>query len=509
LKQKIRNANLYGDSPKGWKLHDASSEPNGSDGDHPDDNDLDNSEDRPVRYSDDALANAFSEKFAATLKYVPAWGWLEWAGERWRRIFEVLVMDRARPICRSAAQQCLEDPDVNPTTRERLARSIASARTVAAVERLARGDWRHYTEVSSWDADLWSFNTPGGTVDLKTGALRNHRREDFITKISNATPTGDCPQWLAFLKRVTAANQELQDYLQRLAGYSLVGDPLEECLDFFHGKGGNGKGTYLDTLQFIFGEYGTTAATETFLEKKGERHPCDVAKLAGARLVVAQEVDEGQYWDESKIKSMTGRDVLTARFMRQDFFDFKPQFTLIIAGNHKPALKTVDASIRRRFHLVPFSVEIPVGEQDVELKERLRGEADGILKWIVQGCIDWQRQRLNPPNVVLTATADYLQEEDTIELWLSECCIQGKEFEEPSSPLYESFRRWKQERGEKPPGQKTFTNRLVERGFERDRNSAARTIAGLRLTDEEAAIVNKIIEDREAGRQRKEWWNRD
>jgi P4 family phage/plasmid primase-like protien len=463
---------------------------------------------RPTKYSDDALADIFSAQQEHSLRYVPHWGWLEWTGQRWRRIADVLVMERARPICRNQADLCKQDDDITPKVRHGLARALASAKTAAAVERFARGDRRHYAEVGQFDADVWLFNTPGGTIDLKTGKLQPHRQEDLITKISNATPKGDCPRWKVFLERVTGGNAELQGYLRRLCGYALVGDPREECLDFFYGSGGNGKGTFLATLEYVFGEYATVAGAETFTESKGEKHPCDVAKLAGARLVISNEIDEGQRWDEARIKTLTGRDVMTARFMRQDFFDFVPQFTLIIAGNHKPALKTVDESIRRRLHLVPFEVTIPVEQQNTNLKTELRTEANGILAWAVQGCLEWQRRRLDPPEIVLAATAEYLASEDTFGLWIEECCRTEHDAEERTAYLYESFRRWKTERGEPVAGLKTFTTKLTERGFERDRDMHGWKMYGLHLRPEERRTVQTAINERRAAEGKHEWWNR-
>jgi putative DNA primase/helicase len=382
--------------------------------------------------------------------------------------------------------------------REGLARALASAKVIAACVKLAATDLRHYREVSQFDRNLWLFNTLDGTIDLKTGELRPHRREDLITKIANATPRGTCPQWMDFLKRVTDDNLELQSYLQRLAGYAMCGDPSEECLDFFYGEGGNGKGTFLKTLQYIFGEYSTTAQTETFLEAKGERHPTDLAKLAGARLVVAQEIDEGQHWNEVRLKTLTGRDEITARFMRRDLFDFIPQFTLIISGNNKPALKTVDEAWRRRFHLIPFEVCIPKAEQNPSLKTELQKEADGILMWCLSGCLEWQRQRLSPPPIVLSATDEYFEAEDTFEMWLAECCLREHlGYQERKAMAYASHRHWKQERGEKPPGMKTFSQRMQKHGFQLGQETSgerARVFQGLRLTDEERRTVKAILE---------------
>ena len=503
LLAKAQGARRYGTEPIGGLLDVGSDrisqrreisivEPTEPTGTERDDSQDDN--DRPEGYSEDALTDRFSRTYGNDLKFIPSWGWMGWDSTRWKRIPDVIVMERARQVCRLIAEQCKDDPDVKRAPS--LARSIASAKTVAAVVRLACGDSRHFVNVEEWDVDPWLFNTPGGTIDLKTGRLRRHQREDRITKIANATPQGDCPKWLAFLDRVTGGNVELQAYLQRLAGYALVGDPMEECLDFCYGPGGNGKGTFLSSLQYMFGEYATTAGTETFVESKGDKHPCDLAKLAGARLVISNEIDQGQRWDEARIKNLTGRDTITARFMRKDFFDFIPQFTLIISGNHRPSLKTVDESIRRRFHLVPFDVTIPAEEQNTSLKDELRAEADGILRWALQGCLDWQQQRLNPPEIVLEATAEYLASEDVFEMWLSECCKRGDGFEELSGWAYESFRQWKLTRGEGVPGHKKFSEQLTELGYELKRTNKERKVFGLRLTNDERNLVEPIIEER-------------
>ena len=197
------------------------------------------------------------------------------------------------------------------------------------------------------------------TVELRTGTVRPPRREDYCTKSGAVAPGGDCPMWLKFLAVVTDGNEKLQQYLQRVAGYCLTGSTREHAMFFLHGTGANGKGVFISTLTGIWGDYAAVAPMETFIESHSDRHPTELAKLRGARLVVAQETEQNRRWAESKIKSLTGGDKITARFMRQDFFEYTPQFKLMIAGNHKPSLRGVDEAIRRRIHLVPFAVTIP------------------------------------------------------------------------------------------------------------------------------------------------------
>ena len=233
---------------------------------------------------------------------------------------------------------------------------------------------------------------PDAIMDLKTGRHRASSPGDYCTKQTTVSAGGECPLWDAFLKRVTNDDAELAAFLQRICGYCLTGSTKEHALFFLHGTGANGKSVFIDTVAGILGDYHRTAPIETFTASPTDRHPTDIASLRGARLVTAVETEEGRRWDESKIKALTGGDMIAARFMRQDFFEYRPQFKLVIAGNHKPGLRSVDEAIRRRFHLIPFNVTIPEGERDLELAEKLRAEWPGILAWMIEGCLDWQRQ---------------------------------------------------------------------------------------------------------------------
>ena len=185
-----------------------------------------------------------------------------------------------------------------------------------------------------------------------------------------------------------------------MVGYCLTGSIRDHALFFLYGTGGNGKGVLLNTCHDILGDYSAIAAMETFTASKADRHPTDLAMLRGARAVIAQETEDGQRWAESRIKALTGGDAISARFMRQDFFTFKPAFKLLIAGNHKPSLRNVDEAVKRRFNLLPFTVTISKDERDPELAEKLKGEWPGILAWAIEGCLEWQRIGLCPPNAV-------------------------------------------------------------------------------------------------------------
>lgn len=326
------------------------------------------------------------------------------------------------------------------------------------------------------------LNTPNGTVDLRTGAIRPHNPADHLTKIAAVSPGGECPIWLAFLNRVTASDKELQAFLKRVMGYALTGSTRDHALFFAHGSGGNGKGVFLNTMTRLLGDYATVAPMETFTATASDRHPTDLASLRGARLVSAQETEEWRRWAEAKIKILTGGDPISARFMRQDFFTFQPQFKLVIAGNHKPSLRAVDEAIRRRFHLIPFVVNIPASERDPELPEKLKSEWPGILAWAIEGCLEWQRIGLQPPAVVREATEKYLSEEDSFALWIDECCEVDQKAKETSAALFASWNAWAERNGEATWTKKRFSQAMEQRGFEAFRTKDARGHVGLHLT---------------------------
>lgn len=217
-----------------------------------------------------------------------------------------------------------------------------------AVEHLAQADRRIAATAEQWDADPWLLNTPAGTIDLRTGTTTAHSYSDYLTKITGVSSCDSCPTptWLAFLKRITDNDESLVAYLQRMAGYGLTGSTQEHALFFLYGTGANGKSTFVNALTNCLGDYHRAAPIETFTALEQERHPTDLAGLRGARLVIATETEEGRRWAESKIKALTGGDKISARFMRQDFFDYNPQFKMIIAGNHKPGLRSVDEAKR-------------------------------------------------------------------------------------------------------------------------------------------------------------------
>jgi putative DNA primase/helicase len=335
--------------------------------------------------------------------------------------------------------------------------------------------------VDQLDSDLWLINDPDGTTELKTGKTREHRREDYITKSTAVAPGGDCPLFRKFLDTIFDGDCDLIDYVQKVLGYCLTGETREHALFFLYGTGANGKSVLLSTVSGLLDRYCKTAGFETFAASSSPGHPTDIAGLRGARLVICSEVEQGRRWAESKIKSLTGGDRIEARFMRQDFFEFVPQFKLMIAGNHKPSLRNVDEAIRRRMHLIPFAVTIPEKDRDKHLADKLRAEWPGILKWIIEGCTRWQEEGLEKPEAVARATDEYLAAEDVVLTWMDEKCELGKSFEATSEALFGSWRDWAERNNEFVGTQKAFSQKLVEHGLQSRHTMKGMAYIGIKL----------------------------
>src|ERR1700678_3481047 len=277
----------------------------------------------PPAFSDDALAQRFADRHEGALRFIAAWGqWFRYNGKVWRQDDTLHAFDLARRICREASAEC--------NGKEGVKAALASAKTVAAVERLARSDRRIAATIDQWDAEPWLLNTPDGVIDLRSGRLRPHRGDDYMTKITAVGPGGDCPIFLAFLHRISGSDPELVAYFRREVGDALTGSTREQSLFFGYGTGANGKGVLLSTVAGILADYHRTAPIETFTVTNGDRHPTELAMLRGARLVTATETEEGRQWAEARVKQLTGGDRVPARFMRQDFFEYLPQFKLFI-----------------------------------------------------------------------------------------------------------------------------------------------------------------------------------
>lgn len=434
--------------------------------------------------SHDTLALDLSKAgFTKDARYVSSIGkWYFWSGYHWRADDRLLHMTAIRDFIRVKAQKLVEwaekksaslpsaaDVDKLMKWAKDNAKALKQAGSVTAVENVARSNADLVATIEQFDADLMKLGTPNGTVDLTTGELIEPQRGHWITKLTAVSPAERSVKpelWLKFLDRIFDGNQEIIDFMQRAAGYALTGRTDEHKLLFLFGTGSNGKSVFLNTIYGIMGDYAKRAAAQTFLNSHGDRHPTDLAGLMGARLVAGSELPAGKAWNESVIKDLTGGDVITARFMRQDFFDFMPQFTLFIAGNHRPSFSGIDEAIRRRVCLVPFTQTIPAEERDPELPEKLKAEWPAILRWMIEGAELWQLYGLAPPDDVNAASAEYMEDEDTLADFFDEN-VNAVQFGYVTvADMYERFCKWQRINGAPFTwSRKAMSNAFAERGI--------------------------------------------
>lgn len=421
-----------------------------------------------IHESDLGNSTRLVQQHGADLRYCfPQTRWYAWDGGRWDRDDTGEVHRRAKETVRSIYLEAAQAEGGRSKELARHAlRSEAEAR-IAAMVALARSEPGVPVRSEELDADPWALNVLNGTVDLRSGELRPHRREDLISKVAPVEfdPEAGCPTFIMFLNRVMDRNADLIGFLQRAAGYSLTGDVSEQALFLMHGVGANGKSTFLDTLLALLGDYGKQAAPGLLMVKRGDRHPTEIADLAAARMVASVEVDEGRRLAEALVKWLTGGDRVKARLMRQDFFEFAPTHKLWLASNHRPTIIGTDLAVWRRIRLIPFGVVIPTAEQDRSLPAKLKGELPGVLNWALEGCLQWQRGGLNPPGEVLSATDQYRAEQDIIAAFLEDCCRLGANEKVAARALYNVYRQWCQDNGEDAMPQRRFGGRLKDRGL--------------------------------------------
>lgn len=421
---------------------------------------------RDFKPTDLGNSERFISRHGQDVLYCYAWAaWLVYTGVRWERDDAGKIHRLAKATVRAMYQEAgeAEDEKKRKALADHAKRSEAEARIRAMLE-LAKSEEPVRSE--ELDARPWFLNVQNGTIDLRTGELRQHRQEDLITKLApvDYDPEAKAPTWTGFLERVLPS-EELRAFVQRAVGYSATGDTSEQCMLINHGGGANGKSTFQETIAAALGDYAMRAPTEMLLAKRAGGIPNDVARLKGARFVAASETEEGRRLAESLIKDLTGQDTITARFMRAEYFDFQPTHKLWLSTNHKPEIRGTDTAIWRRIRLIPWSVTIPPEEQDKGLAAKLRDELPGILAWIVQGCLEWRREGLRPPEEVRRATGRYRAEMDVLAAFIDEECVVSEHASATVKALYAAYKNWCEENGERPESQRRFGGRLKERGF--------------------------------------------
>ena len=401
--------------------------------------------------SEDTIALAFTAQHGGSLLFDHNAGrWFRWDGVHWKMDETDLAFDYARKLARELGEG---------------KRAMGRAATAGGVEKLARADRAHAVTSDGWDADPYLLGTPSGTIDLRTGILSDPDRSMRITKLTGVEPQhGDPVRWFRFLSESLDGDEEMVKFLQLWCGYCLTGLTSAHALLFIYGPGGNGKSVFLNTIIRIMGDYAVTAAMETFAESRGDRHSTELAMLRGARLVTASETEEGRAWAEARIKALTGGDPITARFMRQDNFTFRPQFKLTIAGNHAPALRNVDEAMRRRFNIAPFIIK--PANPDRQLEEKLIEECPQILAWMIAGARMYLADGLNRPAAIVAATNDYFAEQDVFGQWVDQRCILRQGAMESSARLYADWETFAKANGEVPGTAKSFGAAMRKRNLQ-------------------------------------------
>ena len=389
-----------------------------------------------------------------------------WDGTKWAEDNSGKINQLAKKTVRKIYDEAKNSEDDNQ--RQAIAKHAISSESnprIKAMVSLAKSEMPVAPE--EFDNDPFLLNCKNGMLDLRTGTLSAHDREKYITKLAPVyyDDTATCPQWEKFLYRIMDGNQNVINFLQRAVGYSLTGDVSEQCLFMFWGSGANGKSTFLRTIGTLLGDYSQNTATETLLIKKSGSIPNDIARMQGSRFVTASESEAGHKLAENLIKQMTGDDMISARFLHQEWFDFKPEYKIFLGTNNKPIINGNDYAIWRRIKLVPFEVAIPPEERDRELLAKLSNEISGILNWAIKGCLEWQAQGLGIPDEVTQATDEYRQEMDVLNDFISECCMEGKELFVHSAMLYEVYLIWCQENSENYLEKNDFGSKLREKGF--------------------------------------------
>ncbi|MEM2079750.1 MAG: phage/plasmid primase, P4 family [Nitrososphaerota archaeon] len=425
-----------------------------------------------IKFPPTDLGNAerLVEQYREQIAFVPSWGWLVWNGRRWvTDKSEAILTELAGKVVRSIYDEISSLG--SKEERERLAKwAIASEseKRIASMLKLARAYC--IANPDEFDANPNLLNCLNGVVNLETGELMSHNPSFKLTKLCPVEyhPDAEAPLWEKFLDDIFLGDRDLVSYIQRVLGYALTGEVVEEGFFICWGTGSNGKSTFFGVLLEILGDYAKTISSDAILRKsqQSDSHPTAIADLFGVRLAVVHETDEGKYLSAARVKMLTGRDIVKARFMHRDYFQFRPTHKIFLVTNYKPIIRDTTPAMWRRIHLIPFRAFFDEQTRDVRMMQKLLAEKEGILAWLVRGCLEWREKGLNPPAIVREATKQYRTEQDVIQSWLEENCVADPNAFTSFKELYDDYVNWCKENDEEPAGQRSFANRLSEKGFE-------------------------------------------
>uniref|UniRef100_A0A6M3KC09 Putative DNA primase n=1 Tax=viral metagenome TaxID=1070528 RepID=A0A6M3KC09_9ZZZZ len=447
----------------------------------------------PGQYHDTDRGNAerFKDKFSDKIRYCyPFRSWIVWDGKRWTKDEQGRVFQYARETIDFIFDEACE---LEGDRRKELIKFGFKSESTPSINNMieqAKSQDGIPVLPSEYDIDTMKFNVQNGTIDLRTGKLGPHNIDDFITKISPAVydPDAKCPVWDKFLDTTFQGRADLIAYHQRLCGYALTGSTNEESFDIFYGTGDNGKSKYTGAIIHIMGDYHIKINIETLHEasttKGGNEASSDVAVLQGARLVTVSEPSKGVVLNEQRIKDWTGRDPITARPLYQKPVTFIPEFKVFMYTNHKPIIRTQGHSIWRRLKLSPFENKIEEKDKDRDLDKKLMAESSGILNWMIEGCLAWQKYGLQVPEEIIAATEEYKDEQDTLSDFFSDCCEIDPSYESYVMPIYLFYQAWAKVHDiDYPYKQKGFPAALVERGYKKvPKDDVGIRVKGIKLS---------------------------
>ena len=443
-------------------------------------------------------------RWGKIVKYAPGMGWIIYSRGVWdNKHADLRVINMAKRTALDIAKEADYVEEHQKSGIKNWCKKSQEGSRINYALKLAQPDL--YVDIDTLDKDQLYFNCTNGVIDLTTGKLMNHCPDFYCTKQSSVAydPKAKCPAWQKFLREILNNDADMINFVQRAIGYSLSGDTREQCMFVLHGKGSNGKSTFLDTIQALMSDYHVKTKADAFMEsgRVTDANPF-LAMLRSARFVTASETKADRALDESLIKEATGDTTITARNLHQNPFEFSPHFKLWLATNHKPEIRGTDDGIWRRLLLIPFEAKFydrtdPDAPIDGPFKDKLlitklKNELPGILAWAVKGCLEWQRQGLNPPDAVREATQEYRSEMDVLGSYLEENTIKSVGATVSCASLYENYKKWCQDAGHTPYSKNKLGRRLYERHITKGTTPRGeKAYCGIKLREESWSEFNR------------------
>ena len=438
----------------------------------------------PARITEVTLAECFAQEHGERFRFVPEtgrWFALDKATGRWGEAAGSEVQ-ALKALIRNLMVAAIHMEPERSQGAMRSLEKMQCRRALFNVLDLARYEGMDMP-LAGFNADRWLLPVQNGVIDLKTGKIRDTRPDDYISRCLPVSfqESARCPQWEAFVAWAMKGSPAMVSFLQKAVGLSLCGAVLFHVFFFLFGTGRNGKSTFLNVLVALLGPLHRRLPSSSLMIGGNGGIPNDIARLVGARLVTASEVAESARLNEGLLKDLTGGDVITARHLHKEFFDFYPELSLWIAGNHRPVIRGTDTGIWRRVLMIPFSNSLREEEVDPRLTEKLESELPGILNWAISGFLAAQRDGLNPPDEVRAATDEYRSEQDLVGMFITDCCVTGTGNSVRAAELYREYQRWATDSGLRPVSQVRLAGVLLERGFSKSRSRAGVEYHGIRI----------------------------